>query len=656
MDGNLQSKWIQDVKEVPMNEAKEKGLTDKTVRKTDRIKVARMIAMMLGVDNPETGSPEALVNMGLRKVRVKALNPEALRLVDKILTLAKSYEIKYDRQLVPNKIKEEKLPTVKKIDKSRKDNISTDILNPSDFRKLKKMSEEKPEGETESDMDAKFEDSPAHTEVGGLMNPPYSVKDDNLRRRKVHYQTEATSTPQQAERSQKKIAKAQQMAKQEAERLSLAKKHAREKEQLAKESTLPKFSEYLEENKAVRKKADDSGVSYSTLIKVYRRGVAAWDSSHRPGTTPEQWGLARVNSYINKGKGTYHGADKDLREESDENIDELLGFATKRPKTTKIVKKRKPEEPSIQDKIAARRKTGNFKNSTMSEQETPAQKNLRHRKDLDSLERDIRKSGSMDKSTQQHIDDRRRQLMQQKEELGLDEAIVKPNSKVKHALEKPHDEKWETHKEEAEMCPCCDCPPPECTCAPECKGCDCHMTEAVRDYEKDIKITDFSDEEIDKIVDEITDDEIFDEILNDVDEDDLVVLDDEGNEVEDADVEIEGELDEETIAKLDEVLTRAGRIKARINLRKTSAKRKRGLKIGLKRRATTKVANKRARRLATKALKKRFLQGRNPSKLSVSERERIERIVKSKKAIINRIALKMVPRVRKMEQKRMGRK
>jgi hypothetical protein len=25
--------------------------------------------------------------------------------------------------------------------------------------------------------------------------------------------------------------------------------------------------------------------------------------------------MARVNSYITKGKGTYHGADKDLREE-----------------------------------------------------------------------------------------------------------------------------------------------------------------------------------------------------------------------------------------------------------------------------------------------------------------------------------------------------
>lgn len=62
-------------------------------------------------------------------------------------------------------------------------------------------------------------------------------------------------------------------------------------------------------------KAQKSGVPLSILKKVYKRGVAAWNSGHRPGTTPQQWGMARVNSYITKGKGTYHGADKDLREE-----------------------------------------------------------------------------------------------------------------------------------------------------------------------------------------------------------------------------------------------------------------------------------------------------------------------------------------------------
>ena len=67
-------------------------------------------------------------------------------------------------------------------------------------------------------------------------------------------------------------------------------------------------------------KAKKSGVSIGTLRKVYNRGMAAWRTGHRPGTTPQQWGMARVNSYITKGKGTYHGADKDLRESLWANI------------------------------------------------------------------------------------------------------------------------------------------------------------------------------------------------------------------------------------------------------------------------------------------------------------------------------------------------
>ena len=63
-------------------------------------------------------------------------------------------------------------------------------------------------------------------------------------------------------------------------------------------------------------KAKKFDVPLGTLKKVYRRGVAAWNSGHRPGTTPQQWGHARVNSFLRKGK-TYHTADKDLRESND---------------------------------------------------------------------------------------------------------------------------------------------------------------------------------------------------------------------------------------------------------------------------------------------------------------------------------------------------
>jgi hypothetical protein len=82
--------------------------------------------------------------------------------------------------------------------------------------------------------------------------------------------------------------------------------------------------EYMSEeaDKGLAAKAAKSGISIGTLRKVYNRGMAAWRTGHRPGTTPQQWAMARVNSYIMKGKGTYYGADKDLREE-DEKLEEL---------------------------------------------------------------------------------------------------------------------------------------------------------------------------------------------------------------------------------------------------------------------------------------------------------------------------------------------
>ena len=60
------------------------------------------------------------------------------------------------------------------------------------------------------------------------------------------------------------------------------------------------------------KKAEKSGMPYSILKQVYNRGVAAWRTGHRPGTTPQQWGFARVNSFVTKSSGTWGKADSDL--------------------------------------------------------------------------------------------------------------------------------------------------------------------------------------------------------------------------------------------------------------------------------------------------------------------------------------------------------
>jgi nicotinic acid mononucleotide adenylyltransferase len=67
---------------------------------------------------------------------------------------------------------------------------------------------------------------------------------------------------------------------------------------------------------ALKTKASKSGYSYGTLKKVYDRGVAAWRTGHRPGTTPQQWGYARVNAFIAKQKsGQKLNHDTDLANE-----------------------------------------------------------------------------------------------------------------------------------------------------------------------------------------------------------------------------------------------------------------------------------------------------------------------------------------------------
>ena len=85
-----------------------------------------------------------------------------------------------------------------------------------------------------------------------------------------------------------------------------------EKKYDASLSTIPE-SVQIDEKKiaGLEKKSKKSGVPYGILKQVYNRGMAAWRTGHRPGTTPQQWAFARVNSFLTGGK-TRTTADKDL--------------------------------------------------------------------------------------------------------------------------------------------------------------------------------------------------------------------------------------------------------------------------------------------------------------------------------------------------------
>ena len=62
--------------------------------------------------------------------------------------------------------------------------------------------------------------------------------------------------------------------------------------------------------KTLQEKAKKSGISYTTLVKVYRRGQGAWLSGgSRKGIPMAAWAMGRVNSYI-KGSKKH---DTDLR-------------------------------------------------------------------------------------------------------------------------------------------------------------------------------------------------------------------------------------------------------------------------------------------------------------------------------------------------------
>jgi len=195
--GTLVSKWIQDVTTVKLgNQEMNEELTTKTIKPNDKLKVARIIASFLSVDNPESlSNPEQIVNMGLRKVRTKALNSESIAMLHKMLSLADEVGIQYDVKLIPQKLKES-IDSRVTIDPKSNYNAAKDVMRYSDFKKLMKMNK----GEVSEQVDTGVatpaktmaireleNQGPSHSEVGSS----YGHGDNShLRRRKVHYQRE----------------------------------------------------------------------------------------------------------------------------------------------------------------------------------------------------------------------------------------------------------------------------------------------------------------------------------------------------------------------------------------------------------------------------------------------------------------------------------
>ena len=156
---------------------------------------------------------------------------------------------------------------------------------------------------------------------------------------------------------------------------------------------------------------------------------------------------------------------------------------------------------------------------------------------------------------------------------------------------------------------------------------------------------DLDDAELDKMAKEVNHE---DDILDVYDDHELGIIDDETGE------EVEKDVKEE-LETMNEVLSRAERLKAKVRFARSSSKRARKTKLALKSRSSAKTLNSRARKLAVNLLKKRI--ARKPlDKLTLGEKERIEKIISKKKVLVNRLAMRLVSRVKKIETDRLSHK
>ena len=186
------------------------------------------------------------------------------------------------------------------------------------------------------------------------------------------------------------------------------------------------------------------------------------------------------------------------------------------------------------------------------------------------------------------------------------------------------------------------------------KAVESETVEGWEDEKKPVKeeFDDINEDELMSQVEADLDALVEEDFYEAYDDDELAIIDeDTGEEIEA--VAEEAQLDTPALM---EVLSRQERIKARARMRRTQTKRERREKVALRQFSTPQVANKRARRMAVSALKKRLLRGQNPNHVSVGQKERIERFIAQRKKIVDRLSARMVSRVKQVEKARMSHK
>ncbi len=611
--GKLTSKWITDVTLVESAEMNE-DLTDKTLKTNDKIKVARIIATMLGNEDAETsGSPDVLVNNALRKAKNKALNPEAISIIGKMVALASEVGIKVDHNNLPSKLKEDAIDVAKKqqmiatltakqakekekllhdqkkekedlrskgvnedspaVDKNSKFNIAKSIMRPADYLKSLGMQKDDPSDiasgpatkETESDIDAIVgDDSTPDKAIMGLMHPHanFADVDHNLRRRKVKYHLGEGNGYDD-------------------NRTGFAKKPREDDEGHA--PTKFKAKSTMDRPHTVHidgkpwKKFSNGHQAHAAAKTLTAKGKKATAIAHFKEHIEE----ARMTAAMKLQKAFQREQEK---------------VASERKAGEELLKKPVKEEAEVIDESMTDswKRVQSMDKGSVTGGKHEVKKRLAY---LNAVHDHHKKFGNDTHKVKKEIESINR-------------------SRIAEETVECHDESEDTSANPMDA------------------------------YNDQNEIDVMTDADLEDIVSSISDDDIVD----DYDDSELALIDSEtGEELPES--EEEKELDESSLM---EVLSRQERMKAKFRMRKSAAKRERATQLALKRHSSNETINKRARRLAIKAMKKRMLRGRDTSKISVAEKERIERAIARRKTVISRVAMKLTSRVRQVEKARLS--
>tara|TARA_B100001750_G_C15520872_1_gene611415 strand:- start:4366 stop:4746 length:381 start_codon:yes stop_codon:yes gene_type:complete len=112
-------------------------------------------------------------------------------------------------------------------------------------------------------------------------------------------------------------------------------------------------------------------------------------------------------------------------------------------------------------------------------------------------------------------------------------------------------------------------------------------------------------------------------------------------------------IDEMFESSLDELLSKAARMKRSRVLRAKGKQIARKRKLALKRKATPEKLKARAMKKARELIAKRILKDRKKGELSLAGKEALEKKLSTKKAVIKRIAKRILPKVRSAEAERL---